>query len=88
MKAWKKVPIDNDELCEATTRHARAWEEAHYEKRYIPHPATWLRREGWADELAQPLQAERRARPRTDLDDFLEARLVPVSQPDDDEPPF
>ena len=53
--ALKRVGFD--ELVDATKRHAEAWRQAGTETRFIPHPATWLRRDGWDDELDAPKNA-------------------------------
>lgn len=40
-------------------RHLPAWQRS--ERRFIPHPATWLRRDGWNDEVAAPARTNGRA---------------------------
>lgn len=51
-KAWRKLDPDDDlteQICEAieTAKAAEQWRKD--EGRFIPYPATWLRREGWED---------------------------------------
>jgi uncharacterized protein YdaU (DUF1376 family) len=41
---------DSEEILDGLRRARGAWEQAGTEARYIPHPATWLNRRGWADE--------------------------------------
>lgn len=99
LKAWKQADIDPDELAAHTQALADAHKRAGTDKQYIPHPATWLRREGWNDELPTPPQAKQK--PRTDLDDYLDTFMgieppqqqppldtLPVIDHTKDEPPF
>lgn len=82
LKAWKQAikKTTPDELNEATLRWAQAHEAAATDPTFIPHPATWLNRAGWSDELPTPALIE--TRKRTDLDDFLEATLTPAGKQD------
>ena len=52
-KAWRQLAPDDaltDRICEAV-RHARECDQWRRDGgRYIPHPATWLRRGSWDDE--------------------------------------
>ena len=72
LKAWKAATkkISRDDLNEATLRWAQAYEASGKDPNYIPHPATWLRRGGWDDELPTPELPPAR-RKATDLDDFM-----------------
>ena len=48
-KAWKKLKVTDEVLTEmlfALDWQSEQWEE----KRYIPHPATWLNNRRWEDE--------------------------------------
>lgn len=52
-KAWVQVSPDQslfDRICMAIESAKRCSQWQRDGGRYIPHPATWLRREGWADE--------------------------------------
>jgi hypothetical protein len=44
-KAVKKVGVDK--LLEAITEHAARWKQTGTEKKYIPHPSTWLNQSYW-----------------------------------------
>ena len=72
LKAWKQADVTEADLNTLTRDHAHAWREAGTDTNFIPHPATWLRREGWNDEPAKPTAHSAHAKPRTDLDDFLD----------------
>lgn len=72
LKAWKQADVTEADLNTLTRDHAHAWREAGTDTNFIPHPATWLRREGWNDEPAKPTTHSAHAKPRTDLDDFLD----------------
>lgn len=86
LKAWKVATkkITRDDLNEATRRWAQAYEASGKDPNYIPHPATWLRRGGWDDELPTPelLPAQRK---QTDLDQFLSHNAHMAFE---EEPPF
>lgn len=69
-KAWSKARVGKDVLLDRTRQWAEAHERAGVEQQFIPHPATWLNRGGWDDEL--PMLEQKKAKPRTDLDGFLE----------------
>jgi hypothetical protein len=61
-KAWAaalKRSATPDEIITAASDQATAWAAAGTELRFIPHPATWLGRDGWDDEapLATPAPA-------------------------------
>jgi hypothetical protein len=43
-----------EELMTATTTFAL--NTRNREKKYIPHPATWLRREGWSEDISKPIR--------------------------------
>lgn len=52
-KAWRQIDPDDaltERICAAVeqARQSDQWRRA--EGRYVPHPATWLRRGGWEDE--------------------------------------
>ena len=54
-KAWSRMSdADRAAAMEALPAHVRYWEAAGTGREYIPHPATWLRGERWADEIAMP----------------------------------
>lgn len=55
LTAWKSALKRTNEqtLTEATQRFAQHHKQAHTEPRFIPHPTTWLNRDGWNDELPQ-----------------------------------
>ena len=48
LKAWRKLTPPLETVLDAieAQRTCRQWRDG-----YIPHPATWLRRGGWMDEL-------------------------------------
>jgi len=54
-KTWRRL-VKEDEmpdihtLTEAVTRHAIEWGLARTQKKYIPHPGTWLNGKRWLDE--------------------------------------
>lgn len=52
-KAWVKATskIPADELQQATQAFALHVAAGHVEKRFIPHPSTWLNSERWTDDL-------------------------------------
>ena len=52
-KAWRRIApnaVLTEQICEAVMRATESsqWRKEH--GKYVPHPATWLRREGWEDE--------------------------------------
>ena len=63
-RAWKKIRPD-PELCkrmiETLKKMARCEQWTRDGGQFIPHPATWLNREGWEDEpeIAKPVAAPR-----------------------------
>jgi len=54
--AWARaIKIEDPAvIIAAAIRFAENCEQLGKEKRYIPHPTTWLNREGWDDELEEP----------------------------------
>lgn len=87
LKAWKAATkkITRDDLNEATLRWAQAYEVSGRDPRFIPYPATWLRKGQWDDELptAELLSNPRK---RTDLDQFLHTHAASALA--DQDPPF
>lgn len=56
-KAWSKLNGHREAVVPGLVPWARYWSER-AEPQFIPHPATWLNREGWNDE-PPPLPSER-----------------------------
>ncbi len=56
LKAYRSArkKTGKSELLEAVKRYAAATARAGTEKRFIPHPSTWLNGERWADEAPAP----------------------------------
>lgn len=56
LKAFKaaKKKISVDELMERTRLITGAWQAQGKESQFIPYPATWLRADGWEDDLTEP----------------------------------
>lgn len=78
-KAWRQTSSERppiDVVIEKIERllRTRQWREAG--GRFIPHPATWLRRGGWADEVgvSRPSDGRRESSP--------EPRTIDVIEPD------
>lgn len=55
-KAWTRATreVGEGELLEATQAFASWHAQEGTAERFIPHPTTWLNRDGWADELPSP----------------------------------
>jgi hypothetical protein len=58
-KAMKKAlkSSDGEKLLKGLDAHLKAWEQI--DKSFIPHPATWLNREGWNDEPPKPKEEKK-----------------------------
>lgn len=58
LKAWRKaLHRASDELIvEGLDRMLPGWNQT--DKQFIPHPATWLNRDGWLDEPPQPRRSD------------------------------
>lgn len=54
LKHWKSIsPRDEamrDRICAGLDRWKLFWSESETERRFIPHPATWLHQQRWEDE--------------------------------------
>lgn len=52
LKAWRRATHDRDPdaITAAAAAHADAWQDAGTDRRYIPHPATWLNGARYDDE--------------------------------------
>ena len=49
-KAWSRIPPrEHMAILEAEVLWSKVWAASEWQ--YLPHPATWLRGERWADEL-------------------------------------
>lgn len=54
MRAWAQTAgqrPDIEQIIAAVEQHARSSQWTRDGAAYIPHPATWLRRGGWEDEI-------------------------------------
>ncbi|MBK1727649.1 hypothetical protein CKO13_11630, partial [Halorhodospira neutriphila] len=61
-RAWAQVDPDEaltERICAAVEAASKSAQWRREGGRYIPYPATWLRREGWEDEHQPQLPAER-----------------------------
>lgn len=69
-RAVKRAPANviHDGAVKLAEHHKRAGTDP----RFIPHPTTWLNRDGWEDELTLPVN-DRAARGRNSFLDFLQA---------------
>jgi hypothetical protein len=62
LRAWSRLSAaDREAALAALPAHVAHWQLSGTERRFVPHPATWLRQRRWEDEL-QDLDA-----PLTDL---------------------
>ena len=53
-KAWGKLTKqDHDEALTGIVMHSGRWEDEGTEKRFIPHPKTWLNQRRWEDEIKE-----------------------------------
>lgn len=53
LKSWTRLSEDDQtEALSVLPKHIRSWDDR--EKRYIPHPTTWLNGRRWEDEVAEP----------------------------------
>lgn len=51
-RIWQRLsPADQRAAVAALPAHVRAWKDT--ERRFIPHPSTWLHQARWEDELAE-----------------------------------
>jgi len=59
--AWKQFKCDAklEQILRAVGRSRESAEWREDAGRFIPHPATWIRREGWSDELTAPAAGKR-----------------------------
>lgn len=48
-----------EQIMAGLLRQVQAWQEAKTETKYIPHPTTWLHRDGWYDEAVKPRNGSR-----------------------------
>lgn len=48
-----------EQIMAGLSRQVQAWQEANTETKYIPHPTTWLHRDGWYDEAVKPRNGSR-----------------------------
>ena len=57
-KAWAKATkkATPQQIIDGMKAAKAEWERTRTETRFIPHPATWLNAERWADEIEQPQQ--------------------------------
>lgn len=46
--------VEFDELMSKTQRIVKAWESQGKDLQYIPYPASWLRADGWEDDITEP----------------------------------
>jgi hypothetical protein len=86
-KAWNKLKPDDElraKILAALATQAEGWRERGTERRFIPHPATWLNGARWDDEPAEtingaPLPASCGLLPReTNTEDELVADMLAV----------
>lgn len=59
-KAWAKAikKATPREIIDGMKAASEHWQRTRTETRFIPHPATWLNAERWADEIEQPQQPQ------------------------------
>jgi hypothetical protein len=53
MSTWQKVMREEKNIMDALPRHVAQWVALGTEKKYIPHPATWLNQQRWLDEVPE-----------------------------------
>ncbi|TQF00199.1 MAG: helix-turn-helix domain-containing protein [Spiribacter salinus] len=87
-KAWRALDPDDrltDRICAAVERARQSEQWRRDGGRYIPHPATWLRRGSWEDEdeiRIEPLVDERRGRDGERVDGTVTALQSLFGGPD------
>lgn len=78
LKAWQaaRKRVDHDTLIERTKAQAAAYKRDGTEERFIPLPASWLRADGWENDMTAG-----RARPKNQfLAAVREAHAAPAVQ--------